>query len=98
QRASGPAITLSSSAASPTVRTIGPETLSVDQALVIPGSGTRPGASRMPTTPQKAAGLRSDPPMSVPSASGVMWQARLTAEPPLLPPQALLASDGVFVT
>jgi len=40
----------------------------------------------MPTTPQKAAGWRIDPPVSDPSASGVMRAATATADPPLDPP------------
>ena len=51
--------------------------------------GTRPGDGRKPTTLQKLAGLRSEPPRSVPSASGSMPQASATAAPPLLPPQVL---------
>ena len=34
--------------------------------------GTRPGEGRKPTTLQKLAGLRSEPPMSLPSAIGTM--------------------------
>jgi hypothetical protein len=36
---------------------------------------------------QKLAGFRSKPPMSLPSASGAMPQAKATAAPPELPPQ-----------
>jgi hypothetical protein len=54
--------------------------------------GTRPGDGRIPTTLQKAAGLRSDPPVSLPSAIGTMPQASDTAAPPLLPPHVLVTS------
>ena len=54
--------------------------------------GTRPGEGRSPTTLQKLAGLRSEPPISVPSASGSMPQARATAPPPLLPPHVFVTS------
>ena len=48
--------------------------------------GTRPGVGRRPTTLQKAAGLRSEPPMSLPSARGTKPAAREAAAPPDEPP------------
>ena len=48
--------------------------------------------------PEYAAGLRSDPPLSVPSANGVIPQASATAAPPLDPPQLdrrLMAAERV---
>jgi hypothetical protein len=69
---STPAITASSSAASRTVRVSGPMIESVFQPGK-PGSlGTRPNVGFTPTSPQYEAGMRTDPPPSVPSASGVM--------------------------
>src|SRR5262249_32193131 len=97
ERASGPAITLSSSATSATLRAMGPETLSVLHASPLGATGTRPGAGRNPTTPQNAAGFRSDPPVSLPVATGVIPQASATAAPPLDPPQVLVKSYGFFV-
>src|SRR5262249_7029841 len=97
QRVSGPAITLSSSAASATVLPIGPETPSVAHAFPIAACGTRPGAVRKPTTLQNAAGLRNDPPLSLPSAMGTIPHARLTAAPPLDPPHVFERSYGFFV-
>src|SRR5688500_12703153 len=94
-RASGPASTLRNSATSATDRAIGPETDSGDQLLV--STGTRPGDGRRPTTLQKAAGLRSDPPKSVPSATGTIPHASATAAPPLLPPQVFVRSYGFRV-
>src|SRR5260370_33706626 len=76
-------------AVSGTVRAIGPTTDSGNQAEKPGQFGTRPAEGRMPTTLQKLAGLRSDPPRSEPSAIGAIPQARATAAPPLLPPQAL---------
>jgi len=94
-RGSGPAITLRNSATSPTDRAIGPETASGDHD---PDSfGTRPGDGRKPTTLQKAAGFRSEPPVSLPSAIGAIPQASDTAAPPLLPPQVLPRSYGLRV-
>src|SRR5581483_2967716 len=52
---------------------------------------------RMPTTPQNAAGLRSEPPMSVPSAIGSIRVASATAAPPLLPPHVFVRSYGLLV-
>ena len=43
---------------------------------------TRPGEGRMPTMPQKLAGLRREPPMSEPCATQAIPVARATAEPP----------------
>ncbi len=74
-------------AASATVRAIGPSTVSGNQATSAGHRGTRPGEGRRPTTLQKLAGLRREPPMSLPSARGTMPQARATAAPPELPPQ-----------
>jgi hypothetical protein len=75
------------------VRAIGPSTLSVDHAVTVGHTGTRPGDGRNPTTLQKLAGLRSDPPMSEPSAIGSIPVASATAAPPLLPPHV----PGVIV-
>ncbi len=96
-RASGPAIPLSINATSATLRAIGPSTLNVDHAVGVGHVGTRPGDGRSPTTPQKLAGLRSEPPMSEPSAIGSMLVASATAAPPLLPPQVLPRSYGFSV-
>ena len=46
--------------------------------------------------PQKAAGWRMDPPVSEPSAKGVIPAATATAEPPLEPPGALDVSQGLL--
>src|SRR5712692_5496749 len=57
----------------------------------------RPGDVRKPTTEQKLAGLRNDPPVSLPSAIGSMPHASETAAPPLLPPHVLVRSHGFLV-
>src|SRR5437016_9370799 len=88
--ASGPAMVLRNSARSDTLRASGPETDSGDH--VGESLGTRPGDGRNPTTLQNAAGLRSEPPVSLPSAIGTMPQASATAAPPLLPPQVFVTS------
>src|SRR5262245_16190885 len=89
-RGSGPAIALSKSAASVTLRPIGPDTDSGDHAPL--PRDTRPADGRNPTTLQNAAGLRSEPPVSLPSAMGSMRAASDTAAPPLLPPHVFVTS------
>src|SRR5688572_7627886 len=94
-RGSGPAIALRKRATSPTDRASGPRTLRGDHE---PDSdGTRPGEGRSPTTLQNAGGLRSEPPVSLPSAIGTIPQARATAAPPLLPPHVFARSYGLRV-
>ncbi len=45
-----------------------------------------PGVRRKPKRPQNAAGTRTEPPVSVPMASGTMPAATAAAEPLLEPP------------
>ena len=85
-------MTDNSSAQSATERAIGPCTASGSLDIRRGQLGTRPGEGRRPTTLQKAAGLRSEPPRSLPSASASMPLARDTAAPPLLPPQVRVKS------
>src|SRR5690606_18455771 len=96
-RGSGPASTDSSRAASATVRAIGPCTPSVAHGTWLGWLGTRPGAGRSPTTLQNDAGLRSEPPMSLPSAIGCRPVASAAAAPPLLPPAVRVGSYGLRV-
>ena len=51
----------------------------------------------MPTTPQRAAGWRMEPPVSEPSASGAKPAATAAAEPPDDPPGTRLRSWGLRV-
>jgi hypothetical protein len=46
-------------------------------------------------TPQKAAGWRMEPPVSVPVAAGVSRAATAAAEPPELPPGTLSGFQGL---
>ncbi len=96
-RSLGPAITLKSKARSAILRAIGPSTPSMAKPLGCGTAGTRPGVGLRPTTFVQAAGLRSEPPMSVPQASGCMPQASATAAPPLLPPQVRSRCHGLRV-
>src|SRR3954465_13977513 len=54
----------------------------------------RPYVGFRPETPQKLAGMRIEPPVSVPSASATAPVASATAEPPLLPPGTRSGSYG----
>ncbi len=51
-----------------------------------PVRGTSPKVGFTPTTPVNCAGMRLEPPSSVPSAQNAMPQATATAEPALDPP------------
>src|SRR5690242_21245111 len=50
---------------------------------------------RSPQTPQKPAGMRTEPPVSSPSPSGTMRAARAAAVPPLDPPGMRSRSYGL---
>src|SRR3954466_10503910 len=91
-RESGPAIVLSTKARSATERPRHPEVLSVNHANAAFGFGTRPMEGRKPAMLQKAAGLRSEPPVSEPLATGTSPQANATAAPPEDPPQVFVRS------
>src|ERR1700692_1972343 len=95
--AAGPARTESASAASRTERVIGPSTESVFQPLK-PGSfGTRPKVGLWPTTPQNDAGMRTEPPPSVPRAIGALLAATDAPAPPLEPPGVRSRFHGLRV-
>src|SRR5579872_6785484 len=96
-RGSGPAIVLRTKARSATDRPRHPEVLRVDHANAAFGSGTRPTVGRKPTTLQNAAGLRREPPASLPSATGTIPQASATAAPPEDPPHVFVRSQGLRV-
>src|SRR5690242_8556138 len=59
--------------------------------------GTRPSVCLNPTTPQHAAGMRLDPPPSVPTPIGANPAATAAAAPPLDPPQVRDRSHGLAV-
>src|SRR5215470_6517660 len=96
-RRSGPAITLMRNATSLTDRAIGPFTLKPRNGNIVGATGTRPTVGRNPTTLLKLAGLRSDPPRSLPSASGRRPAATAAAAPPLDPPALFDGSYGFRV-
>src|SRR3954462_2940168 len=72
----------SMSARSSTVRAMGPLADRVRSILALGVRATRPMLGRMPTMPQKLAGLRSNPPKSVPCAIHAIPVASATAAPP----------------
>ena len=76
---------------------MGPGTLKGYQAKESGHDGTLPTEGRIPTRLQKLAGLRNEPPKSVPSAIAIMPLAKATAPPPEEPPQVLLRSYGFGV-
>src|SRR5262245_6518228 len=57
----------------------------------------RPYVGLSPTTPQKAAGWRTEPPVSVPRAEAASSPATAAAEPPDEPPGTRSRSQGFRV-
>ena len=65
-----------------------------------PSSGaseTRPRLGFSPTSPQQAAGMRIEPPPSLPCATGTMPAATAAAAPPEEPPGVRCRSQGLRV-
>ena len=63
-----------------------------------PASGpgeTRPRTGLRPTRPQQAAGIRVEPPPSLPWAIGTMPAATAAPEPPLEPPGVRFSVPGI---
>jgi len=60
-------------------------------------SDTTPEVGLWPYTPQKCAGTRMDPPMSLPVASHARPAATAAALPPLEPPGVRVRSHGLLV-
>ena len=58
---------------------------------------TRPRLGLSPTSPQQAAGMRIEPPPSLPCASGTIPAATAAAEPPEEPPGVRSRSHGLRV-
>ena len=63
-----------------------PTVSSEDANAISPYREMRPYVGLSPTTPQSAAGCRTEPPVSVPSAHTACPAATAAADPPLLPP------------
>ena len=91
----GTAIASSSAAASRTERASGPFQAS---PVTSPPTGPlliRPRLTLMPTRPQTLAGIRTEPPPSLPWANGTSPAATAAAAPPLEPPAERVGSQGV---
>src|SRR4030095_17187730 len=63
----------------------------------MPSRLTRPNVGFRPTTPQTAAGIRIDPPLSVPTDRGTRPAATIAPEPPLDPPAENSRFQGVLI-
>src|ERR1700693_4779084 len=80
-----------------TVRAIGPSPQRRWEAGRPSPRGTTPGLGRNPTTPQKLAGMRSDPPRHEPLASQTSCAANAAAAPPEEPPAVRPRFQGLRV-
>jgi hypothetical protein len=77
-----------------TDRAIGPAWSKLGASGKQPSSGTRPWLGLKPTTPHHAAGIRIEPPESVPRAASASPAASAAAEPPLEPPARRPGATG----
>src|SRR5690348_6184424 len=93
-----PCSTSRSSALSATVRARPPYVLSPNQPSRAGWEDTRPRVGFIPTRPQQAAGIRSEPPPSEPVAQGTIPEATAPAEPPEDPPGVRSGFHGLRVT
>ncbi len=90
-----PAIVSSNCSHSSAVNASGP-TVSSDQAVgTTPRVGTRPQVGRIPVTPQNAAGMRTEPAVSVPRDASTRPAATAAPLPPLEPPQTCSGFQGL---
>ncbi len=88
-------MTSSRSAASATVRAIGPFTLKPARSGSSGPLETRPRDGLIPNSPHTLDVMRMDPPPSLPWAAGAKPAATAAAAPPLDPPADLDRSHGV---
>src|SRR5215831_4547137 len=85
-RSSAPAISDKSRAQSPTLRASTPMQSSECDSGMVPYRLTRPSVGLMPTTPHVAAGSRTEPPVSEPSAANARPAATAAPDPDDEPP------------
>ena len=90
-----PASTCQPSATSATQPAIGPTVSSDQDSGKTPAPGIPSGEGRSPATPHSAAGMRTEPPVSVPTASGTSPAATAAADPALDPPAIRAGSCGL---
>ena len=93
---SGPAITRSTTAASSTVRVIGPAMSARKLSGTTPVRLTKPIVERMPTRLWCDEGPRIEFPVSVPNPTAPKFAATPAAVPPLEPAEALSYWRGVI--
>src|SRR6185312_299524 len=72
-----------------------PTVSSVGASAMAPATGTAPQVGFQPVMPQQCAGIRSDPPVSEPSAKTTAPLATAAAEPDDEPPQMKWAFHGL---
>src|SRR5215208_2992943 len=93
----GSSVALRNTAVSRTVRVRAPSTRRGHVGFAKPPGSSRPRDAFKPNSPQWEAGIRIDPPPSVPCASGTMPAATHAAEPPLDPPGLYARFHGLLV-
>jgi len=89
-----PAITASAAAHAETLFDMGPTESKLNESGNAPSVGTLHLDGLKPTSPQNAAGMRVDPPVSVPIAISHMPSATATAPPDVEPPGTRARSAG----
>src|SRR5579872_714724 len=94
-RGGSPASTASVNAQQETLTPIGPTESSVVESGVAPARGIRNCVGFKPARPQKAAGIRTDPPVSVPIATAAIPSATEIGAPDEEPPGIRLRSQGL---
>jgi len=97
-RSSKPAVNRNIVSTSSAVRARTPTVSNEDPYAIKPYRETRPYVGLMPVTPQKEAGWRTLPPVSVPNAAGENLAVTAAADPPLDPPGTRSTSQGLCVT
>src|SRR5919198_1852249 len=92
-----PVIDRRRTAASRTLRVSVPTWSRDDANAISPYRETRPYVGLRPTTPQSAAGCRTEPPVSVPNAHTHSPAATAAADPPDDPPGTVSSPHGFLV-
>src|SRR5229473_6859331 len=82
-------------ATSPTVRPSGPAQSKAGDSGMMPSQEMRPQLGFRPVTLQRDAGMRMEPPVSVPMLPKQSPAATAAAEPPLEPPGMRARSQGL---
>ena len=83
------------SAASRTERVSGPTWSRLKPSGSTPKRLTRPYVGLSPTVPQNDAGIRIEPPVSLPIAMNTIWVATAAPDPPLDPPGLCCGFHGL---